>query len=70
MPIGAILGAILKVQLLKCTKRLIGLYVFTIVNILSVALVNITTFPTLIIGRFVEGVMVGGFAAVAPIYLR
>jgi len=53
LPIGSVLGAIITKFLIKRFRRLTGIYIFTILNILAVILINITTFTTLIIGRFI-----------------
>lgn len=70
LPLGAVFGAILTKHLIKKFKRLTGIYIFTIVNIIAVVLINITIFGTLIAGRFLEGICVGYYSAIAPIYLR
>jgi SP family galactose:H+ symporter-like MFS transporter len=70
LPIGSILGAIITKFLIKRFRRLVGIYIFTVVNIVAVILINITTFPTLIVGRFIEGVCIGYYCAIAPVYLK
>lgn len=70
LPMASIIGAIITRVLLKKFKRLSGIYVFTIVNCAAIALVNINTFYTLLLGRFMEGICVGFYSAIAPIYLR
>jgi predicted MFS family arabinose efflux permease len=55
---------------MKKFKRLAGIYIFTIVNCGAVVLVNITSFTTLVVGRFLEGICIGYYSAIAPIYLR
>ena len=70
LPIGSVLGAIITKFLIKRFRRLTGIYIFTIVNILAVILINITTFTTLIIGRFIEGICIGYYSAIAPVYLK
>ena len=52
LPIASIIGAIITRALLKKFKRLSGIYVFTIVNCVAIGLVNVNTFYTLLIGRF------------------
>ena len=47
-----------------------GIYVFTIVNVGAIILVNITNFYALLIGRMIEGICVGFYSAIAPMYLR
>jgi len=70
LPIGAVLGAIITKFLIKRYRRLTGIYIFTIVNIIAVILINITFFTTLIIGRFIEGICIGYYSAIAPVYLK
>jgi MFS family permease len=41
-----------------------------VVNCGAIALINITNFTSLIIGRFLEGICIGYYSAIAPIYLR
>ncbi|MCB0368668.1 MAG: MFS transporter [Bdellovibrionales bacterium] len=70
LPLASIIGAIITRVLIKKFKRLSGIYVFTIFNVGAIVLVNITTFYTLLIGRFIEGICVGFYSAIAPIYLK
>ena len=70
LPISAILGAVITRVLIKHFRRLSGIYVFTIVNVGAIVLVNITTFYTLMLGRGLEGVCIGFYSAIAPIYLK
>ena len=53
LPLGAILGVIVTKFLITRYKRLTGIYIFTVVNVGAIVLVNITTFGTLIAGRFI-----------------
>lgn len=55
---------------MKRFRRLSGIYVFTIVNCGAIGLVNVNTFLTLILGRLLEGVCIGFYTAIAPIYLK
>ena len=64
------MGVIISVQLIKKFKRLVGIYIFTLVNVGAVVLINVTTFATLNVGRFIEGICVGFYAYIAPIYLK
>jgi MFS family permease len=70
LPLGSVFGAILTKPLIKKYKRLTGIYIFTIFNMIAVVLINITIFGTLLAGRFLEGICVGYYSAIAPIYLR
>jgi predicted MFS family arabinose efflux permease len=70
LPFGAILGVVITKLLITRYRRLTGIYIFTFVNIGAMVLVNITNFGTLIAGRFVEGICVGYYTTIAPIYLK
>ena len=70
LPLAAIIGSIITRTFIKTFRRLTGIYLFTLVNIGAIVLVNITTFYTILIGRFIEGICIGFYSAVAPIYLR
>ena len=70
LPIASIFGAIITRVLLKKFKRLSGIYVFTLINCAAIGIVNINNFGAIIAGRFLEGVCVGFYSAIAPIYLK
>ena len=70
LPIAAILGAIIFRVLIKRFRRLSGIYIFTIVNCVAIGLVNIDIFFVLLIGRFLEGICIGFYSAIAPVYLK
>jgi len=70
LPIGAILGVFITKFMLLHTRRLTGIYVFAFVNVGAIILVNVTTFGTLIAGRFIEGICIGFYTTIAPIYLK
>jgi hypothetical protein len=53
LPIGAIIGVLITKCLLTRYRRLTGIYIFTVVNIGAIVLVNITLFGTLVAGRFI-----------------
>jgi len=53
LPIGAIIGAVITKFMIKRYRRLSGMYIFTLINIGAIVLVNITTFGTLIAGRLI-----------------
>ena len=56
--------------MIKGFRRVTGIYVFTVVNCGAIVLVNVNTFYTLLIGRFIEGICIGYYSAIAPVYLR
>lgn len=70
LPVGSVVGVILSVNLIKKFRRLTGIYIFTIVNIGAVILINQLYFTTLVIGRFIEGICIGFYAYIAPAYLK
>lgn len=70
MPIGAILGVLITVRIMHHVRRVTGIYIFTVVNCVGIVLININFFATLVTGRFIEGVRIGFYATIAPIYLR
>jgi len=70
LPLTAIIGAVITRIFLKKLKRLSGIYIFALINVGAIVLVNINMFYILIIGRAIEGVCVGFYAAIAPIYLK
>ena len=53
LPFASILGAIILRCIIKKTRRLSGIYVFTFINVGAIVLVNITTFYTLLLGRLI-----------------
>lgn len=70
LPLAAVIGAVITKVMMKRFRRLSGIYVFTFVNCGAVGLININMFVTLIVGRFLEGICIGFYSAIAPIYLR
>lgn len=70
LPFGAIFGVLFTKALITRYRRLVGIYIFTVVNIGAMVLVNINTFETFIAGRFVEGICIGYYTQIAPIYLK
>ncbi|CAM6004647.1 unnamed protein product [Sphagnum balticum] len=70
LPLAAIFGAIITRLLIRSYRRLGGIYFFTLLNIGAIVLVNVTTFATLIVGRLIEGVCIGYYTAIAPVYLK
>ncbi len=70
LPLGCLFGDFVTHFMLHRTQRLFGIYVFTVLNVVAVILININIFGTLIAGRFIEGICVGYYTLLAPIYLR
>lgn len=70
LPVGSVVGVILSVNLIKRFRRLTGIYIFTLVNLVGMVLINQLFFATLVIGRFIEGISIGFYAYLAPAYLK
>ena len=70
LPLAAVIGAVITRVMMKRFRRLSGIYIFTFVNVGAIVLVNINIFATLLVGRFLEGICIGFYSAIAPIYLR
>lgn len=70
LPLGSLVGAVITHFMLQKTERLSGMYIYTVVNIIAVVLININNFGSLVAGRFLEGTCVGYYTLLAPIYLR
>lgn len=70
LPIGAILGVVITKFLITKYRRLTGIYIFTIVNVGAIVMVNINVFGILVAGRFIEGICIGYYTTIAPIYLK
>lgn len=70
LPLGCLVGDFITHFMMRKTPRLFGIYVFTLLNVAAVILININNFGTLIAGRFLEGICVGYYTLLAPVYLR
>lgn len=70
LPFGAVFGVLITRVLLTRYRRLVGIYIFTGLNVGAIVLVNITTFGTFIAGRFIEGICIGYYTNICPIYLK
>jgi MFS transporter, SP family, galactose:H+ symporter len=70
MPAGAVLGVLASIQSIHRFRRVTGIYIATLVNVVAIIMVNMNNFPLLVAGRFIEGVCIGVYAYIAPIYLR
>lgn len=70
LPIGAILGVVITKFLITKYRRLTGIYIFTIVNVGAIVMININVFGILVAGRFIEGICIGYYTTIAPIYLK
>lgn len=70
LPLGAIFGVLITKVLISRYRRLVGIYIFTFVNVGAIVLVNITTFSTFVAGRFIEGICIGYYTNICPIYLK
>lgn len=70
LPAGSVLGVLISVRLIHHFRRLTGIYIFTIINIIAVVLINQLYLSTLVLGRFIEGICIGFYAYIAPAYLK
>lgn len=70
MPFGGLFGSLLAKSFLQSITRLRGMHLALPVLVLSILIVQITTPVTLFLGRFLEGVCIGYYVSIAPIYLK
>lgn len=70
MPFGGIFGAILFTFVLEHLRRRTAIFFIAFWMMVSIVLVEIRTVETLFIGRFLEGVCIGLYVSIGPIYLR
>lgn len=70
LPIGCIFGTIITKWLIARYMRLTGIYLFGVINVGAMVLVNINNFGIFVAGRFVEGICLGYYTTIAPIYLK
>jgi SP family galactose:H+ symporter-like MFS transporter len=70
MPFGGLFGSLIAKSFLKHITRLAGMHLALPFLVLSIFIVQITTPTTLFVGRFLEGVCIGYYVSIAPIYLK
>ncbi len=70
MPFGGLFGSLLAKSFLRQITRLRGMHIALPILALSILIVQITSPATLFMGRFLEGVCVGYYVSIAPIYLK
>ena len=70
MPLGGLFGSLLAKSLLTSVTRIFGMHAAFPLLLSSIIIVQITTPITLFVGRFMEGVCVGYYVSIAPIYLK
>ena len=70
LPVGAVVGSVLTKITIAQRRRRTGIYIFTVVNVIGIVLANVGNFPLFIVGRFIEGISIGFYSAIGPIYLR
>lgn len=70
MPFGGIFGALSFNLLLKWFRRRTSIFFISVWMVISTILMEINTEYTIFIGRFLEGVCIGLYVSVGPIYLR
>jgi SP family galactose:H+ symporter-like MFS transporter len=70
MPFGGLFGSLLAKTCISLITRLRGMHATLPVLVLSILIVQVTTPVTLFLGRFLEGVCIGYYVSIAPIYLK
>ena len=70
MPIGGVLGSIITPFFVKFYTRRRVHYIICGLNIISMALVQIENFPSVLAGRFLLGVCGSVYTMIAPQYTR
>jgi len=70
MPFGGLFGSLAAKLWIKSITRRQGMNLALPFLITSITLVQFTTAATLFIGRFLEGMCVGYYVSIAPIYLK
>lgn len=70
MPFGGLFGSLIAKSMLKSITRLKGMHMTLPVLVISILIVQITTPLTLFVGRFIEGMCIGYYVSIAPIYLK
>jgi predicted MFS family arabinose efflux permease len=70
MPFGGLFGSLLAKSFLNSITRLSGMHAALPLLVLSILIVQITTPLTLFLGRFIEGICIGYYVSIAPIYLK
>ena len=70
MPLGGLLGSLMSNFLITTVTRRQGMHVGVPLLGLSTLLIQITTVATLFLGRFIEGICIGYYISIAPIYLQ
>lgn len=70
MPFGGLFGSLLAKSFLHDITRIKGMHITLPGLIISIIIVQITTPVTLFLGRFLEGICVGYYVSIAPIYLK
>lgn len=70
MPFGALFGSLVAKTYLDQITRLRGIHATLPVLCLSILIVQIGNPITLFVGRFMEGICIGYYVSIAPIYLK
>jgi MFS family permease len=70
MPIGAIFGAGFSQLFIKCFNRKHSNYIMLIVLWVGLGIMMIHNWVTIIVGRLIEGVAIGLYVSVGPIFLK
>ena len=70
LPLGSVFASFFTTFFIHHFTRRRAIYIFAAINCGAVVIDNITIFGVLLLGRFMEGVCVGIYSAIAPIYLK
>jgi predicted MFS family arabinose efflux permease len=70
LPLGGLLGSLISKKSITAVTRRNGMHLVLPVLAFAILLVQITTSTMLFIGRFLEGVCIGYYVSLAPIYLK
>ena len=70
LPFGGLFGSLIARLFLKSISRIKGMHCAFLLLVISLIIVQITTPLSLLIGRFMEGICIGYYVSIAPIYLK
>ena len=70
LPFGGLFGSLLAKLFIKTVTRIKGMHYAMLLLIFSLIIVNITMPIYLLAGRFMEGISIGYYVSIAPVYLK
>ncbi len=70
IPVGAGVGAILSFVFLKKVSPKTAFLVANVISILAISVIQIKTLYTLLAGRIIQGICVGLYSAITPVYIN